>query len=154
MTKRILFLSIGLLSLNASAQIGQRITEFDKLMGAPVKDHKTASPPTKIFIKNSIQAQISYENGIATAGVYHVAMIANGVKQPISDAQLKMIYAWNGIEQGDLVAANFKEYPQLDGMYQKTKDGKLLILHDKKKNILGVLESKSFLEQIERLKKQ
>ena len=64
-----------------------------------------------------------------------------------------MIYGWNGIAEGGLVAVKFKEFPQLDGVYQKNKDGKLLITHDKKKNMVSVTDSRAFLKYIESLKR-
>lgn len=152
-TKSLLLAFIGFSSLSASAQVGQEIAQCLTILGTPVKEFNAGSPPTKIFIKEKVQAQIAFENGVATAGAYHVAIVVNGVKQPISDEQLKKIYGWNGIAEGDLVAANFKELPQLDGVYQKTKDGKLLVMHDKKKNMVAVTDSRAFLKYIDSLKK-
>jgi hypothetical protein len=152
-TKPLLLAFLGFSSLSAAAQVGKKIAETLQILGTPVKEFNVEPTPTKIFIKEKVQAQISFENGVANGGVYHVAMIINGMKQPISDEQLKMIYGWNGIAEGDLVAVKFKELPQLDGIYQKTKDGKLLVMDNKKKNMVSVLDSRGFVKCLESLKK-
>lgn len=151
--KSLLLVFVGFSSLSATAQVGQKIAECVAVLGKPAKEFNAESPPTKIFINEKIQAQIAFENGVASAGVYHVAELRNWAKQPISDEQLKIIYRWNGITAEDLVAANFKGLPELDGLYKKTKDGKMLILHDKKKNMISVTDFQAFLRYLDNLDK-
>ena len=139
--------------MGATAQIGQKLAECVTVLGVPVKEFNAESPPTKIFIKESIQAQITFESGVAAAGVYHVAELRNWAKQAISDEQLKTILKWSGIAAGDLVAENFKDFPELDGVYKKTRDGKLLITHDKRKNIVAVTDYNLFLKYVKIHKK-
>lgn len=151
--KSLILAFLGFSSISATAQIGQKLAECITVLGVPVKEFNAESPPTKIFIKESIQAQITFESGVAAAGVYHVAELRNWAKQSISDEQLETILRWSGIAVGDLVAANFKDTPAIDGVYKKTRDGKFLVKQDKRSNIVFIADYKSFLKYVESNKK-
>jgi hypothetical protein len=148
MNKLLNILFIFLLLENSShAQIGKPLVDVVNFFGDPVKEHNKTQYPTKIFINEGIQIQLTLKNGIVDAAVYSVAYLASDYKRkPINAVQIEKIYAWNNISKDDLVNIEISEYPQLNGLLQKTKDSKLIITHNKNENLLTICESKSLLE--------
>jgi len=153
--KKILIPSLisSILCILAKAQVGEKIADCEKTFGPPVKEFNSTEVTTKIFIKGELQAQLAYSNGLVTSGAYHVASLVNNKKQPITEAQLAIICQWNGITKEDLIPIDFPEMPELNGVYKKTPDSKLLVTHDKKKNVVAVSSAESFFKYLKTLKK-
>jgi hypothetical protein len=134
---------------SANAQVGTKIADCDKIFGPPQKEFNSANPPTKIFILGELQAQLSHANGTVTGGVYSVADIANGKRQPLSESHLQTIYRWNGFTKESLVSVTFKDFPQLNGTYYKTADAKFIITLDRAKNMLSVVNAIEFMKYLQ-----
>ena len=136
----------------ASAQVGKPVAEVELEMGNPIKDYSYKTPPTKIYLSDDIQIQATYSKGVVDAAVYSVAAVSAAGREPISETQVKKILALNGLSESDLVPLNFDEYPQLNGLdkklnglYKKSKDSKILFLHDTQKHLISITDFNSLI---------
>ena len=136
----------------ASAQVGKPVSAAAKLFGEPIKDYSFKAHPTKIYLKDGLQIQLSYKDGIVDGAVYSVAAITSGGRQPITPSKLREIYKWNGFAEDELVPLRFKDFPALNGIYKKTKDSKLLVVNDKTKNLITISDFSSYMKYLQSLK--
>ena len=129
----------------ASAQVGKPVADVERELGKPIKDYSYKTPPTKIYLSDDIQIQATYSKGVVDAAVYSVAAVSAAGREPISETQVKKILALNGLSESDLVPVNFDEYPQLNGLYKKSKDSKILFLHDTQQHMISITDFNSLM---------
>jgi len=148
--KKTLIISLLIFQVGiTNAQIGENLTDIVERFGSAIKEHNNVEIPTKIFIKDDIQIQLTLKKNKVDAAVYSSAFLSDGYKRkPITETQLDKIYKWNNISEDDIVDVKIENYPQLDGVYKKTKDSRLIITHDKNQNLLTIADSKSFFEYL------
>lgn len=145
-----LLISIALFQLHishANAQLGQSERHVQMLLGAPIKKHRQNVPiPTNIYIKNEIQAQISFHNGTSNGAVYHKAALKNGAKQPLNDTDISIILIWNKLKPQDLERTGEGNGKVL--YVDKMK--KHMIIHDKKSHMYTVLDHDEAIKMLAR----